>query len=106
MEYLRAVIVNLIEFYFLLKDSDSVADACIAWSQKVKQERKLKVVLMTIHRWMVDQEGWNVKEWSLRRLGDEIVRMVYTFHDQFTGGDARPPWLRTGAGRFLPASGI
>ncbi|NLY02731.1 MAG: hypothetical protein GXY83_42300 [Rhodopirellula sp.] len=85
MEYLRGVILNLIEFYFLLKDSDSVADACIAWSQKVKQERKLKVVLMTIHRWMVDQEGWNVKERSLRRLGDEIVRMVCTFDDQFTG---------------------
>ena len=75
-------LLNLIEFYFLLKDSESVADACIAWSQKVKQERKLKVVLMTIHRWMVDQEGWQVKERSLRRLGDEIVRMVYTFDDR------------------------
>ncbi len=88
MEYLRGIILNLIEFYFLLKDSESVADACIAWSQKVKQERKLKVVLMTIPRWMVDQEGWRVKDRSLRRLGDEIVRMVYTFDDHFA---ARAP---------------
>lgn len=34
MEYLRGVIQNLIEFYFLIKESETVADALIDWSQK------------------------------------------------------------------------
>jgi hypothetical protein len=85
MEYLRGVVVNLIELYFLIKDEDSVSDALIAWSQKVSQERKIKVVLMTISSWIVDQEQWQSREKSLRRLGDLIVRLVYGFDETFQG---------------------
>jgi hypothetical protein len=83
MEYLRGVILNLIELYFLIQASDSVTDALIDWSQKVRQERKLKIVLMTIGTWLVDQEDWQAKEKSLRRLGDQIVRFAYAFDDVF-----------------------
>lgn len=85
MEYLRGVILNLIELYFLIKESDSVSDALIDWSQKVAQDRKLKVVLMTVHGWLVDQEDWQAEEKSARRLGDLIVRYVYQFDETFKG---------------------
>lgn len=83
MEYLRGVILNLIELYFLIQHSDSVTDALIDWSQKVNQQRKLKIVLTTIHTWFVDQEDWQAREKSLRRLGDQIVRFAYAFDDVF-----------------------
>jgi len=83
MEYLRGFVLNLIEFYFLLGESDSVEDAFIDWSQKINQDRKLKVILMTVHSWLVDQDDWQAKEKSLRRLGDGIVRLVYTFDEVF-----------------------
>lgn len=84
MEYLRGVVINLIELYFLIKDSDSVSDALIDWAQKVNQERKLKVVLLTIRQWLVDHEDSSHKEKSQRRLGDLIVRLVYDFDRIFT----------------------
>jgi len=80
MEYLRGVILNLIEFYFLIKESDSVADALIDWSQKF-QPRAVKIVMMSAQHWLVDQEDYNAKELSLRRLGDGIVRLVYAFDE-------------------------
>lgn len=83
MEYLRGAILNLIELYFLIKDEDSVSDALITWSQKVHQERKLKVVLMTIPQWLTDQEDWKAKGKSMRRLGDEIVRLVCAFDEVY-----------------------
>lgn len=85
MEYLRGVVLNLIEFYFLIKESDSVSDAIIDWSQKVMQERKLKIVLMTVSGWLVEQEDSRSKDKSMRRLGDLIVRLVYDFDDIFRG---------------------
>ena len=84
MEYLRGVILNLIELYFLIQASDSVEDAFIDWSQKVNQQRKLKIVLMTFLKWLPDQEDWQAKEKSLRRLGDQIVRFAYAFDEVFT----------------------
>jgi predicted nucleic acid-binding protein len=83
MEYLRSVVLNLIALYFLIKGSDSVGDALIDWSQKVRQERKLKVVLMTVHQWIVAQEDWQSREVSLRRLGELIVRSVRQLDKQF-----------------------
>ncbi len=85
MEYLRGLVLNLIEFYFLIKESDSVSDALIDWSQKVMQDRKLKIVLMTISRWLVEQEDSRNKDKSMRRLGDLIVRLVYEFDEIFRG---------------------
>jgi hypothetical protein len=85
MEYLRGVVLNLIELYFLIKESDSVSDALIDWSQKVSQERKLKVVLMTLSQWLVDHEDQGSREKSMRRLGDLIVRLVYDFDNIFRG---------------------
>lgn len=79
MEYLRGVVLNLIELYFLVKESDSVSDALIDWSQKVNQERKLKIVLMNMHRWLLGHEDWQDKDKSMRRLGDLIVRLVFDF---------------------------
>lgn len=79
MEYLRSVVLNLIELYFLVKESDSVSDALIEWSQKVNQERKLKIVLMTMRQWLLGHEDWQNTEKSTRRLGDLIVRLVFDF---------------------------
>jgi hypothetical protein len=47
VEYLRGVVVNLIEMWCLIRESITVEDAFIDWSQKMRQERKLKVILMT-----------------------------------------------------------
>jgi hypothetical protein len=90
MEYLRGVVLNLIELYFLLQKSESVGDALIDWSQKIRQERKLKVVLMTAHRWVVAQEDWQHRPDSLRRLAELIVRSVREFDDAFPLGAADP----------------
>jgi hypothetical protein len=84
MEYLRGVVLNLIDFYFLLKDSESVPDALIDWAQLVHQERKLKIVLMFLPSWIQGQESWQNKDTSLRRLGDLIIRMVYEFDETYT----------------------
>ena len=80
MEYLRLVILNLIDFYFLIKESESLADALIEWSQKF-QIRKVKIVMMSACNWLVDQEDSQAKEKSLRRLGEGIVRLVYRFDE-------------------------
>src|SRR5437588_8987552 len=56
MEYLRGVILNLVEMWCLLRESVTVADAFIDWSQKMRQERKLKVILMTVPQWLAGQE--------------------------------------------------
>jgi hypothetical protein len=100
MEYLRGVVINLIELYFLIKESGSVSDALIDWSQKVNQERKLKIVLMTMHQWLVGQEDWQNKDRSNRRLGDLIVRLVYEFDDIFTGRAKDRLQCRLGRVRF------
>lgn len=97
MEYLRGVVVNLIELYFLIKESDSVSDALIDWSQKVNQDRKLKIVLMTLHRWLVGHEDWQDKERSQRRLGEQAVRLVYEFDEVFK--NRSPDRLRCSLGR-------
>ena len=100
MEYLRGVVLNLIELYFLIKESDAVSDALIDWSQKVNQERKLKIVLMTMHQWLVGQEDWQNKDKSQRRLGDLIVRLVYEFDDIFAGRAKDQLQCRLGRVRF------
>jgi hypothetical protein len=56
MEYLRGVILNLIEMWCLIRESVTVEDAFIDWSQKMHQERKLKVILMTVPQWLGGQE--------------------------------------------------
>jgi hypothetical protein len=83
MEYFRGWIVNLVELYFVIKDADSVSDALIDWAQKVKQERKLKLVLQTMHQWLLGHEDWQDTDKSLRRLGHLIVRLGYEFDEAF-----------------------
>jgi hypothetical protein len=100
MEYLRGVVLNLIELYFLIKESDSVSDALIDWSQKVAQERKLKIVLMTMPQWVSDQEDWKDKAKSMRRLGDLVVRLVSDFDDAFKGRAKDRLECRLGKVRF------
>lgn len=56
MEYLRGVVLNLIEMWCLIRESVTVQDAFVAWSQKMRQERKLKVILMTVPHWLAGQE--------------------------------------------------
>src|SRR4051812_19895795 len=68
MEYVRGVVINLIDLYFLIKREDSVSDALITWSQKVNQERKLKVVLMTISQWLYALSESNDVATTMRRL--------------------------------------
>jgi hypothetical protein len=87
MEYLRGVILNLIEMWCLIRESVTVQDAFIDWSQKMRQERKLKVILMTVPRWLGGHEDWQSKDVTLRRLGDLILRMVRDFDEAYP----RPP---------------
>jgi hypothetical protein len=83
MEYLRGVILNLIEMWGLIRESVTLADAFIDWSQKMRQERKLKVILMTVPRWLASQEGADSKDLTLRRLGDLILGMIRDFDETF-----------------------
>jgi len=83
MEYLRGVILNLIEMWCLIRESVTVQDAFIDWSQKMRQERKLKVILMTVPQWLAGHEDWRSKEVSLRRLGDLVLRMIRDFDEAY-----------------------
>jgi hypothetical protein len=83
MEYLRGVILNLIEMWCLIRESNTVEDAFIDWSQKMRQERKLKVILMTAPQWLAGHEDWRSKDVTLRRLGDLILRMLRAFDEAF-----------------------
>jgi hypothetical protein len=84
MEYLRAVILNLIEMWGLIRESVTVRDAFIDWSQKMRQERKLKVILMTVPQWLGGHEEWQAREVTLRRLGDLIFRMIRDFDEAYS----------------------
>jgi len=87
MEYLRGVILNLIEMWCLIRESVTVQDAFIDWSQKMRQERKLKVILMTVPHWLGGHEHWQSKDVTLRRLGDLILRIICDFDE----AHPRPP---------------
>lgn len=74
---MRGIIINLIELYFLIYEEDSVHDALVLWSQtRVNQPRKYILVLMTISQWIETQDDWESHKKTLRRLGEEIVRLV------------------------------
>jgi hypothetical protein len=83
MEYLRGIIVNLIDMHSLIKESVTVEDALIDWAQLVRQERRLKVVLLTISQWLVAQDDWSSKDRSLERLDDFIIRLIWSFDEAF-----------------------
>jgi hypothetical protein len=83
MEYLRGVILNMIEMWCLIRESVTVQDAFIDWSQKMRQERKLKVILMTVPHWLGGHEDWPSKGVTLRRLGDLILRMIRDFDEAY-----------------------
>jgi hypothetical protein len=83
MEYLRGVILNLVEMWCLIRESVTVADAFIDWSQKMRQERKLKIILLTVPHWLGGQEEWQSKDVTLRRLGDLVLRMLREFDETF-----------------------
>jgi hypothetical protein len=76
MEYLRGVILNLVEMWCLIRESVTVQDAFVDWSQKLLQERKLKIVLMTVPLWLAGHDGWESKERTMRRLADLTMRLV------------------------------
>ena len=77
------MILNLIEVWCLIRESVTVQDAFIDWSQKMRQERKLKVILMTVPQWLGGHEDWWSKDVSLRRLGDLILRMIRDFDEAY-----------------------
>jgi hypothetical protein len=90
MEYLRGVILNLIEMWCLIRESVTVQDAFIDWSQKIRQERKLKVILMTVPQWLGGHEEAQSKGVTLRRLGDLILRMLRDFDEAYPRLPADP----------------
>lgn len=90
MEYLRGVVLNLIEMWCLIRESVTLADAFIDWSQKVKQERKLKVILMTVPQWLASQDEAQSRELTLRRLGELILGMIRDFDETFPLPDNDP----------------
>src|SRR4029077_14108387 len=53
----------------------------------MRQERKLKAILMTVPHWLGGQEDWRSKDLTLRRLGDLILRMIREFEEAYP----RPP---------------
>jgi predicted nucleic acid-binding protein len=104
MEYLRAVVVNLIEMWCLIRESVTVEDAFIDWSQKMKQERKLKVILMTVPRWLGGQEDSRSRDVALRRLGELVLGWIRDFDQTFPLPSGDP--LSCQLGRLtVPASG-
>jgi hypothetical protein len=90
MEYLRGVILNLIEMWTLIRESVTVQDAFIDWAQKIHQERKLKVILMTVPKWLAGHERWESKQRTLRRLGDLILRLIWGFDEVYPRPSADP----------------
>jgi predicted nucleic acid-binding protein len=83
MEYLRVVVVNLIEMWCLIRESVTVEDAFIDWSQKMRQERKLKVILMTVPRWLSSQEDARSRNVTLRRLGELVLGWIRDLDQTF-----------------------
>jgi predicted nucleic acid-binding protein len=83
MEYLRGVVYNLIDMHSLIKESVTVEDALIDWSQQVRQERRLKVVLLTVSRWLIAQDDWANKDRTLERLDNLILTLIWTFDAAF-----------------------
>lgn len=49
----------------------------------MKQERKLKVILMTVPRWLDDQEDPRSRDATLRRLGEFILGTIHDFDETF-----------------------
>jgi predicted nucleic acid-binding protein len=90
MEYLRGVVDNLIDMHSLIKESVNVEDALIDWSQQVRQERKLKVVLLTASRWLTAQDDWASKDCSLERLGGLILNLIWSLDAAFGPPPADP----------------
>jgi hypothetical protein len=102
MEYLRGMILNLIEMWGLIREAVNVLDAFIDWSQLVRQERKLKVILLTVPQWLGNQENWQSKDATLRRLGDLILRLLWDFDETFPAPSNDP--LKCVLGRLsIPA---
>jgi len=101
MEYLRGVILNLIEMWCLIRESVAVQDAFIDWSQKMRQERKLKVILMTVPHWLAGL----VIPWQVFRccvsdesrkggtLKSKLLRPLLEIHQGFS---VRPSQRRRG----------
>ena len=90
MEYLRGMILNLIEMWCLIRESVTVEDAFLDWSQKMRQERKLKVILMTVPHWLGGHDEWRSKDVTLRRLGELILRMIRDFDEAYPHPPADP----------------
>jgi hypothetical protein len=82
MEYIRSLVIPMIELYFLIKESESVRDALIEWSQAFSP-RRLKIVLVTITEWIASEEGSQNKATTLRRLGRELVSRMRDFDHTF-----------------------
>jgi hypothetical protein len=47
------------------------------------QERKLKVILLTVPHWLAGHEDCRSKDVTLRRLGDLVLRMIWEFDEAF-----------------------
>jgi predicted nucleic acid-binding protein len=90
MEYLRGVVCNLIDMHSLIKESVTVEDALIDWSQQVRQEHRLKVVLLTVSRWLTAQDDWASKDRSLERLGNLVLNLIWSFDAAFGPPPADP----------------
>jgi hypothetical protein len=49
----------------------------------MRQERKLKIILMTLPHWLDNHEHWRFKDVTLRRLGELILRMIRDFDEAY-----------------------
>ena len=46
--------------------------------------RKFILVLMTVSNWITTQDDWGAHEKTLRRLGEEIVRLVRAIDEEYS----------------------
>lgn len=90
MEYLRSVVISLIDMHSLIRESVTVEDALIDWSQQVCQERRLKVVLLTVSSWLTAQDNWISKDHTLERLGNYILNLIWSIDITFGQPPADP----------------
>jgi predicted nucleic acid-binding protein len=84
MEYLRSRIMTLIDLYFVIQAEETVSHGIREYAQAVAyQPRRILVVLDYVRGWLLGFEDANDKIKTLRRLGDNIVGMVFDIDDAF-----------------------
>jgi len=79
-EFTRGLLCNLIEFYFVLKDRDSVQDAIEYWEQD-SAIRKVKDFVFAMRAWIPDEYLGNDKRYALQKFRGLLLRFQWSLED-------------------------